>query len=211
MITKSCMACMLNELATKRPIFHSEADFQHELAWLCHLKYGNEYSVRLEKPEIIGLDHIAVDIVLTNSQGGSNVYLELKYKTAEVRNYNFNTELFNLKKQGAHNNACYDFCKDIQRVEQLTQNNLSYGYAIFLTNDMSYLRRPRSTAQYRSFSIHQGRQLTGNLDWIPPHNSNYLRSHNIQLNNSYDIDWEAYSTLPTGRNSVLKYLLVAIS
>lgn len=40
---------LLNQLALKRPIFHSEADFQHTLAWEVHLSHPAA-EVRLERP-----------------------------------------------------------------------------------------------------------------------------------------------------------------
>jgi hypothetical protein len=40
-------AAILGALALKRPIFHSEADFQHAVAWEIHSRRP-ELSVRLE-------------------------------------------------------------------------------------------------------------------------------------------------------------------
>ena len=50
---KQLLEQYLNELSQLRPIFHSEADFQHELACLMKTK-GHE--VRLEKPFVIESD-----------------------------------------------------------------------------------------------------------------------------------------------------------
>ncbi len=209
MISEYCIKCMMSELAIKRPVFHSEADFQHELAWLFHTKYGDEYNIRLEKPEIISSDHIAVDIVLLNKQSNFSIYVELKYKTAQL-NYVYNYERFDLANQAAQNNVCYDFCKDIQRVENLTYNNASYGFSLFLTNDMSYLNAPRDDAEYRNFSIYQGRNLTGTLDWITQRGTEANRSTSIVLRNSYDLNWEIFSSLLATQNPNFKYLLVSI-
>lgn len=40
---------VLKELAKKRPVFHSEADFQHALAWEIQITYPDA-NIRLEKP-----------------------------------------------------------------------------------------------------------------------------------------------------------------
>ena len=49
MITRDDLAAALTALAERRPVFHSEADFQHELAWLVRERYS-DVGVRLERP-----------------------------------------------------------------------------------------------------------------------------------------------------------------
>ena len=43
------VSAVLTALAKQRPIFHSEADFQHAIAWEMH-KHLPRASVRLERP-----------------------------------------------------------------------------------------------------------------------------------------------------------------
>jgi hypothetical protein len=43
------VSAVLTALAKQRPIFHSEADFQHAIAWEIH-KHLPRASVRLERP-----------------------------------------------------------------------------------------------------------------------------------------------------------------
>jgi hypothetical protein len=38
---------LMDALAAQRPIFHSEADFQHALAWEIHTPFGTSKRVRL--------------------------------------------------------------------------------------------------------------------------------------------------------------------
>ena len=40
---------ILSELSKERQIFHSEADFQHALAWKIHETYKDQFQIRLEK------------------------------------------------------------------------------------------------------------------------------------------------------------------
>jgi len=100
---------ILAELAERRPVFHSEADFQHELAW----KLRNTYEVRLERPYASFLNNFDerqyLDIC---AQEENDFYaFELKYKTKEWQG-DFKGEKFFLIGQGAYQNARYDFWKE---------------------------------------------------------------------------------------------------
>ena len=211
MITEIIMHSLMSELASNRPIFHSEADFQHELAWLLHTTCGQNYDIRLEKPEMLNSDTIYVDIVLKNKKNNIKIFIELKYKTVQFSHILYN-ESFTLTSQGAHSNACYDFCKDISRIENLVQDNLlSMGFAIFLTNDLSYTRSPNAGADYSDFSIHQRKNLTGRLSWRSARLQDSDRSNDITLRGTYIVQWTDYSNLNNFGNSIFKYLLVLIT
>lgn len=90
---------LMRKLAIERPVFHSEADFQHALAWRIHEKHPDS-GVRLEyKPPInTGEEKMRLDIWLAKF----GVAIELKYKTAkpkeEIRR---NGESFHLRHQSA--------------------------------------------------------------------------------------------------------------
>ena len=58
------------------------------------------------------------------------------------------------------------------------------GIAVFLTNDESYLKS-RVGTNYYAFSMDEGRQVSGVLDWKVP-NSNYPA---IPLDGTYVIRW----------------------
>ena len=55
---------LLTDLAARRPVFHSEADLQHELAW--HLRDVHpDLQVRLEYP-LARPSNAAIDILVRN-------------------------------------------------------------------------------------------------------------------------------------------------
>lgn len=109
----------LRTLAPTRPIFHSEADFQHALAWHIHNRHP-ELKVRLEyRPAIVGRK-VHIDIWLERE--GSVYAIELKYKTRRLST-SVHGESFDLLNHSAHDCARYDVCKDVSRVESLSQSS----------------------------------------------------------------------------------------
>lgn len=73
---------VLESLAIKRPLFHSEADFQHALAWEIHQQLP-DHSIRLElKPPHIN-DRFYIDLWVANKESAF-VAIELKYKTRKL-------------------------------------------------------------------------------------------------------------------------------
>lgn len=74
----------LEALSWERPAFHSEADFQHALAWKLHQLHQG-ISLRLEKSERLDQATIRVDIIARI--GAQTIYIELKYKTRKISFY----------------------------------------------------------------------------------------------------------------------------
>ena len=72
---------ILQELAKKRPVFHSEADFQHALAWEIYSS-DNDYSIRLEYPFQHDQGIFYVDILLFNKF--EKIVLELKIQNKKI-------------------------------------------------------------------------------------------------------------------------------
>ena len=65
-------------LSASRPVFHSEADFQHALAWLIH-QQSPESNIRLEyRPPWLDV-RAYLDILIEDAAGMHAI--ELKYKT----------------------------------------------------------------------------------------------------------------------------------
>lgn len=69
---------LMQNLARNRPVFHSEADFQHALAWEVHLQFPDAL-IRMERPVPSTLGVLYVDI--TVQVADQTFAFELKYKT----------------------------------------------------------------------------------------------------------------------------------
>jgi len=107
------VSSLLSKLSARRPIFHSEADFQHALAWQIQLEHADA-DLRLEHPLVDG-QRGAIDILVRLD---NQVFaLELKYLSRNLI-HETGHDRFALKSQSAHDIRRYDVCKDIQRVEQ---------------------------------------------------------------------------------------------
>ena len=88
---------ILNIIAKKRPIFHSEADFQHTFAWEIHQKLPHA-SVRLELPVQVKHQYLHIDIWIENRN--EVLAVELKYKTRGL-SVQVDNEQYRLKNQSA--------------------------------------------------------------------------------------------------------------
>ena len=76
------LAAALAALAEERPVFHSEADFQHSLAWVIRERH-EDIEVRLERPVTLDGQRGHVDIWVRDSDGEKAI--ELKYWAREAR------------------------------------------------------------------------------------------------------------------------------
>ncbi|MEO6700226.1 MAG: hypothetical protein ABI140_02815 [Jatrophihabitantaceae bacterium] len=103
---------LLANLAARRPIFHSEADFQHALAWQFQLRHPDA-QLRLEtRPR----RHIHLDLCVRLPD--RRIAIELKYLVARFEG-DVDGEPFNLSNGGAQDISRHDVVKDIVRVETL--------------------------------------------------------------------------------------------
>ena len=95
-------------------MFHSEADFQHALAWHIHQAMP-ESEVRLEvDPLPLGRDKMFLDVWLPKE----GVAIELKYATRGLQ-VEQDGELFVLRDHRAQDTRRYDFLRDIERLESV--------------------------------------------------------------------------------------------
>lgn len=199
---------LMKNLARDRPVFHSEADFQHALAWCLH-DTVRDGEVRLEfKP--FPDEPMYLDIWLP----GIGVGVELKYKTRQL-NLRRKGESFDLRDHFAHDISRYDFVKDIQRLEQLRRlPNARVGYAVLLTNDSSYWKRSlRHDTVDAAFRLHEGRTIRGEMAWSERASSGTTkkRESTIRLNGSYDLHWQNYADTTDGDHRRFRYLAVETS
>ena len=150
----------LADLAASRPLFHSEADFQHALAWLLRER-GDAEDIRLEKPERGGDRPMYVDILAR--RGAAWVGIELKYWTRTFVHVEQGEE-FSLRSQCASDLSRYAFWSDVARLEQLCRDGrIVEGWAVALTNDSLFWRPSRAATNDDQFRITDGRTVSGEL------------------------------------------------
>ena len=208
---------IMAKLSRQRPVFHSEADFQHAFAWLVHTEMA-DYQVRLEfRPD--PHERVYLDMWIKNI----NLAIELKYKTRDAT-LTYEGERYNLLRQGAHDLGRYDFLKDVQRLENLQLQGVARaGLAIFLTNEHLYWDPPgRPDKVDRAFHLHDKRQIPGYLTWSPQAGPGTIRSreHPINLTGTYDLEWHDYGDKETlqplisgtrSSNARFRYLAVEVN
>ena len=197
-------------LRQKRPLFHSEADFQFALAWEVQTQYPDA-AIRLEYcPQALPDMHIDILVDLNHK-----VYpIELKYKTLKLETL-VDGEFYALKSHGAQDIGKYECLLDIQRVEAYSQRikNFDCGYTIWLTNDPSYWKAPRRAGTMaEEFTIHNGACKQGTMAWAPHTGFGTLKGREspIVLQSSYTVEWIDYSSISSERSGTLRYALLQI-
>jgi hypothetical protein len=196
------VAVVMAELAVKRPIFHSEADFQHAFAWTVH-SLRPSIQVRLEVRQAGGE---YLDLLCFGPHGRTAV--ELKYFTAKWDGLDEVTgEQFHLRAHAADDLARRNFVFDIARLERFcsVDTSLTNGLAIMLTNHRALWAPPRHARPTRDqqFRLHDSRTLTGTLRWGGP--GSFYDANERTLVGSYQLAWNDYTTLD-GANGQLRWL-----
>jgi hypothetical protein len=155
---------LMGELSTLRPIFHSEADFQHPLAWLIHERHPDA-RIRLEVPAFAASrNHVDLLVV----EGDSVTPIELKYWQAALDFVDEFGESFHLSNQAAQDMHRAAYAMDLMRVEELVAARPgSVEWVVAVTNDPSYWQPGRAGGGTSDavFRLHDGRELSGQLDW----------------------------------------------
>lgn len=200
---------LMTGLAETRPIFHSEADFQHALAWEIHQAMP-DCQIRLEfNASQDSAERRYLDLWLPTLK----VAIELKYCTRNLAAA-FADERFALKNQSANDVRRYDFLKDIQRIEQSVEDGpAETGIAVLLTNDPLYWKPAgKSDVADAAFHIHDGREITGRLAWSEKAGKGTRdgRAQSITINAAYTMRWRDYSQLPEPGKSRFRYLAVSV-
>ncbi len=202
---------VLAQLASERPIFYSEADLQHALAWELHAQNPTA-DIRLEYPANLNGNTAHIDILVRN--GRSVTAIELKYKTAGTF-IDQNGETYALRNQGAHDQGRYDFIKDIERLESFVAvNTRTNGCAIFIANDAGYWNLPRRPNTVDAdFRIHDGRVLADSLSWSGNFKPGTVtgRTAPIVLRHTYTLQWHEYSGFDHVKHGRFRYLMVHVS
>lgn len=204
-MTTSDLQKILTNLSMHRPVFHSEADFQHALAWALHEKFPDA-RIRLEYrvPDIES--KIYLDILLETAS--DRIAIELKYKTRKWQGEH-EGESFALRNQSAQDVARYDFIKDVTRLEAI-RDTFTKGYAVFLTNSHLYWKSGKRTDTVDAgFRIHEGAILSGIRQWCgnPSEGTTQSRTEVLSLTGTYPIKWHDYSEIAYG----FRYILLEVS
>lgn len=150
----------MGDLAKTRPVFHSEADFQHALAWALQ---DAGCAVRLEVPW--RGDPPIPRIAIVVSKDGERAALQLEYwqKSASLVH---EEEAFELVTEAAQDVVRYDFWKDVSRVERLVAGgDFGFGCVLVLTNDPSYWRPTRPGGIDEVFRIFEDHPPRRSMAW----------------------------------------------
>lgn len=209
MTTELDIHMLMKSLADRRPIFRSENEFQLTLEELIYETFP-ECETELEYQPFSN-ENMRIDLWLP-SYGTA---IELKHATQKL-NVPYKGRRFALKEHSAQDTRCYDFVKDIRRLERLVDEcpDVNRGLAVFLTNDASYWSPPAPNwrnAQDAAFRLH-GVTLSGTRGWREGSGEKTIKGREapIVLNGSYKPDWRPYSKVGDEKYSRFQYLAVEI-
>jgi len=203
----------MQKLSKIRPVFHSEADFQHSLAWEIHKTMPGS-KMRLEYPfRHKRTNHL--DIFAFNIK--EKVAIELKYKT----NLSFirtGEGAFYLKGHGAQDLGRYDYWRDVGRLEEfVSTRDKCVGYAILLTNDSSYWNLSnRDSTVCDDFRVSESRNVSGILRWGESAGKGTTKNREtpVSIVGNYTCNWHDYSNFQQGEyvegGLIFRYLLLEI-
>lgn len=188
----------MQTLAKRRPIFHSEADWQLALAWESQLEPPSA-QIRLEK-RVANNPRIALDVLVRLD--GKRYGLELKYPRSKLV-ATFDGEDFRLI-AGAPDLDQHDVIKDLTRLERLVSDNIvDQGGVVVLTNARSvWSSAPRLTpTSFDAFRIHGGRFLTEGPGWGPNTGPGTKagRAITLTVQGQYTGAWHDYSNVGTAQ------------
>lgn len=195
---------ILGRLAVRRALFHSEADFQHELAWEIRTAVPDA-EVRLERPFDVP-ERVNVDIVVRTPRASAAI--ELKYWPRGWSG-TYGVEVFNLKNRGAQDLGRYDYWKDVHRVERLVLGGtVAWGAAVALTNDSAFWSVPGAGTMAEPFALNPGTRVPGTRAWPRRSGTTLSREAPITISRPHEVTWRTFAANPSGRD--LRYLALVV-
>lgn len=202
---------VMKRLAADRQIFHSEADFQHALAWKIH-ELRPHAKIRLEVSSRRFDKRERLDILVHTTS--ISYAIELKYKKRKLE-CEWAGEAYALANDGAQDIGRYDFFKDISRLERyVTAESNAIGYAVLLTNDDLYWRESARGVNSAAFFLHEGRVVDCSmpLAWHDRtgEGTKKGRTEPFKLNTDRLLSWKDYSSLPNLRDANFRYLALQV-
>lgn len=212
MLMEGSMDSIIRSLAGDRKLFHSEADFQHSLAWkIQDVPAVDEISLRLEYPVRLSDKSITLDILANCS--GKDIPIELKYKTSSIFRdssipIHCDGEAYYVTNQARSTEARKDFFSDVCRVERTLETlvDSNVGYVILLTNNPRlHSDRDRSDRYDGRFRLYEGRicEQPISLEGI------------FNVRGKYTLHWKPYSDITSCSpepeiNTTFHYLLLRV-
>ena len=193
MIARAGLEAALAALAERRPVFHSEADFQREFArTLGELHPDIEVRLEYPVPWVTPRGYRgSIDIWLR--EGDDATAIELKYWTRQSV-FETDGERFDLR-DWAGDLERYEFWKDVERTERLVaEGHAASGHVIALTNHQGAWNKGLGNANDEAFRLHEGRRIEGTLDWAAKTAAGTKRGRPpITLQGRYVARWAPYS------------------
>lgn len=194
---------LMRSLGRERPVFHSEADFQHSFARALG-EIDSTIQTRLEAQQGDAREYLDLLAIGPTRQTA----IEFKYWTQHWSGTAGGpAEEYHLKNHAATDLARRNFVFDIARLERFASRPEISGLAIVVTNDASLWSPPRSQRRTRDvdFRIHEGRILKGKLLW----GGGDYPANTRDLSGEYKLRWSDYSVL-TGSKGRFRSLAVDI-
>jgi len=220
---------ILIKLHEKRPIFHSEGDFQFSLGCEIQSMYPNikiiiERPIYVERPvedktQSSGTKKVTEHIDMFLYDGPNRIGIELKFIKAKF-SYKDDWGDYCLKPSLVNDFSCYDILKDIHRLENYAQIDkiIDFGYSITITNVSTLWEKHYDGSEYDQFRVFDGRKLHGTMDWPSKEvaEKKEYRSKPINLNGNYTVNWHGYPESPIEQqdkkqsNNTFKYVIFEI-
>lgn len=188
----------------QRDLFFNENDMQMNLAVYLMRSSKNYSDVSIEyympSEQLDGYlweKELYIDIVVRKDN--EYVAIELKYPTSKISEplERFGEQLTKdhvtlLKEHSAHNLVQYRFWKDVRRLELLKKRfpSVKKGFAILLTNDLSYMKPHKKGTNCEPFSTNKG--LHGTImHWANDKGEKMKKKGypDFMLDNHYAINW----------------------
>ncbi|MCW5941836.1 MAG: hypothetical protein KIS66_06375 [Fimbriimonadaceae bacterium] len=197
----------LVSLAARRPGFHSEADFQFDLAWRHRiLRQDIEAASKCPCP--------ALRERRSSTCSSATAPPEPRSRSSTGKcplAVTHGGEDYRLKDAVAHDINRYDFVKDLQRTEELLAiGHVDQAYALALTNQPKYWEPRFARGRVdEAFRIEEGELVQGELAWAPNTGGTAKgREAPIVLKRAYRMAWRDFSHLPNERFGRFRALVV---
>lgn len=194
---------VMEALSRKRPIFHSEADFQFSFAQAV-TALAPKVECRLERPMLNTATGRTEYLDLLCSGAPGETAIEFKYFTRRWSG-EVGGEAFELRAHAATDLLRLHFVHDIVRLER-------FGFprpalAVLLTNEPGLWRRSTRKPRDRDFHLHEGRQLSGTLLWA----DGTYAPNTRDIQGTYALTWHNYWQLDDQPGGHFRYLAVEVT